>query len=404
MSSLPTYIGALLLVPLAFAVALQILTRAVADYRQEKSLRNTGCGLSKTLFDRKNVRDKGLIIEGQAALDTALQMRTDDTTKIVLNLKRIQADKVNFVNFKFYNCSFDFACRDCDFNSVAFEHCQFIGTTRLLGTLQIKSFNSATFDKCEFSNAHIQKLDRAKFVNCKLDNLSIGTLFHCTFEWSDVSGLVFGRGSVSEAVSFVCCYGLGRITGSPRSVTPDQDDISWPQLDWIDRWLDWDRLRFIGRLPLFAVSYLALLATPVVFYLIAIEHAGVRHARAVLDAVPAAHPLHDAAAVLQSRLIELPLPALSFWLFIGTVYLALGSTAFLASPTRIRHFSYQQWRDEIRGSPVNYLPLAWSRGLFRMLTAILMLIGGGLAGGVVLIKLWQVGTFILRHGGAPHLF
>jgi hypothetical protein len=131
---------------------------------------------------------------------------------------------------------------------------------------------------------------------------------------------------------------------------------------WPERWLDWERLRVVGRLPLFGVSYTVLLLIPIVFYGLALYNDKIDLARAwAAQAVPSPdHPLHRLPPLLLERLHPRPLPSQSLLLLISTVLLAVGSTLYtFFCPSRVKEFSRDQWRDQLGRSLLHYWPLAW---------------------------------------------
>jgi hypothetical protein len=127
---------------------------------------------------------------------------------------------------------------------------------------------------------------------------------------------------------------------------------------------------------------------------------------ALRDAVTAVSlTISETLRQLAEAFPKLPLPGQAFWLLVGTVLLAAGSSVYLVRcPPRVQRFSDVEWRDEIRGSPFHYAPLAFSRPLSRVCVAAALTLGGTLTGLVALWKLWDMGWFVLKHGGVPWPF
>jgi hypothetical protein len=169
---------------------------------------------------------------------------------------------------------------------------------------------------------------------------------------------------------------------------------------WPEHWLDWERLRVVGRLPLFGLSYTALILIPVVFYGLALYNDKIDLVRAwAAQAVTSPdHPLHRLAPLLLERLHPQPLPSLSLLLLASTVLLAVGSSLYtFFCPSRIKEFSRDQWCDQHGHPLLHYWPFAWKHRHLRLACATCYALGGVSALWVLSTKLWHTGLFIWRH-------
>jgi uncharacterized protein YjbI with pentapeptide repeats len=66
------------------------------------------------------------------------------------------------------------------------------------------------------------------------------------------------------------------------TVLLDQGDVRYLETcerQYADRWLDWERLRTVGRLPLFGASYTVLILLPIIFYGLAVYNLHSAHCR-----------------------------------------------------------------------------------------------------------------------------
>src|SRR5689334_21562943 len=90
------------------------------------------------------------------------------------------------------------------------------------------------------------------------------------------------------------CSGLHNILCSIFSRSPQKDQLFDTKLDPINQFMDWDRLNFAGKLPIFSVSTFALLSQPLIIYVIAIYNDVVMATKLSLDKVSLEHPLHAA--------------------------------------------------------------------------------------------------------------
>jgi hypothetical protein len=166
---------------------------------------------------------------------------------------------------------------------------------------------------------------------------------------------------------------------------------------WPEHRLDWERLRVVGRLPLFGASYTALILIPLVLYGQALYNRNIDlvHAWAKEAITSPEHPLHRLAPLILERLHHLPIPRLSFILFVSTILLAVGSTLYtFFCPSRIKEFSRDQWCDQLGHSLLHHWPLAWKRRYIRLTCAACYALGGFGAACVLVWKLWKTGVFI----------
>jgi hypothetical protein len=179
------------------------------------------------------------------------------------------------------------------------------------------------------------------------------------------------------------------------------------QRSWPERLFDWERLRVVGRLPLFGISYTALILIPIVFYGLALYNDKIDLVRAwAAQAVPSPdHPLHWLAPLLLERLHPRPIPRQSLLLLGSTILLAAGSTLYtFFSPSRIKEFSRDQWCDQIGRSLLHYWPLAWKHRYIRLTCAACYALGGVGALWVLGTKVWHTGVFIWKHSTWPGLW
>jgi hypothetical protein len=157
------------------------------------------------------------------------------------------------------------------------------------------------------------------------------------------------------------------------------EDLRHAPLPLIEKIASWERLRTLGRLPLFGVSFSTLVAIPVVLFLIGTynEQVGRLHewVSSHGEQLPpvATLPLEQLAKVLH----RIPIPNLSFWLLISTLLLAIASFLYaLRCPARVKEFSLEGWTNEIRRSALHYLPLSWRERWVRLVVGVCYLVGG----------------------------
>jgi hypothetical protein len=173
---------------------------------------------------------------------------------------------------------------------------------------------------------------------------------------------------------------------------------------WPERLLDWERLKVVGRLPLFGVSYSALILIPIIFYGLALynDQIGLVRAWAEPVATLSDQPLHRLASLVLERLRPRPIPSQSFLLLLSTGLLAVGSTLYtFFCPSRVKEFSRDQWCDQIGRSLLHYWPLAWKHRYIRLACAACYALGGLGAAWVLGTKVGNTALFILQQSTFP---
>jgi hypothetical protein len=176
------------------------------------------------------------------------------------------------------------------------------------------------------------------------------------------------------------------------------------QRPWCERWLDWERLRVVGRLPLFGVSYFGLILIPIIFYGLAFYNDKVTLVRAWAEQalLQPDHNLYRLASLVLARLHPQPIPQQSLLLLVSTVLLAVGSTLYtFFCPSRVKEFSRDQWCDQLERSLVHYWPLAWRHRIIRLICVACYALGGAGALWILGTKVWQVLLFILKYSPSP---
>jgi hypothetical protein len=169
---------------------------------------------------------------------------------------------------------------------------------------------------------------------------------------------------------------------------------------WPERWLDWEHLRVVGRLPLFGASYTALILIPIIFYGHGLYNEQVELVRAWAEQIMAQpdHILHRLASLVLERFRPRPIPQQSFLLLLSTVLLAIGATLYtFFCPSRVKEFSRDQWCDQIGRSLLHYWPFAWKHRRVRLLCALCYALGGAGALWVLATKVWNAACFILKN-------
>jgi hypothetical protein len=185
------------------------------------------------------------------------------------------------------------------------------------------------------------------------------------------------------------------------STRVDQEIRYFPTVvrDWQERWLDWERARLAGQLPLFGASYAGLIAIPIYVYALGIYNEKIEAIRAWLTHIPGDPngTSKATAGVVMAHLHPEPIPESFFILYLSTLCLAIAATIYaLACPSRIKSFSRDHWCDELGKPLIHYWPEAWKTRYLRMCCIALYSIGGGGALYVLLSKLLWVGKVLYK--------
>jgi hypothetical protein len=202
-----------------------------------------------------------------------------------------------------------------------------------------------------------------------------------------------------ETVRFIPVAGI-------QALGSDNDALHFEecQRPWPERIVDWEQVKRAGRLPLFGISYTALILIPLVFYALAFYNDKIELVRAWAEQAVSLpeHPLHRLAPLLQERLHPRPIPRQSFLLLVSTILLAVASTLYtFRCPSRIKEFSRDQWCDQLGRSLLHYWPLAWKHRYLRLVCAACYALGGAGALWVLGTKVWLTALFIWKHSTWP---
>jgi uncharacterized protein YjbI with pentapeptide repeats len=221
---------------------------------------------------------------------------------------------------------------------------------------------------------------------------------------ADLTGARWGEACLARA-NLSLAHGAYHARGLETTQLGEGDARYFETCDrlWPERWLDWERLRVAGRLPLFGISYTALILIPIVFYGLAVYNQQIDQVHTWAEQITASpdSPLSPLASLLK-RLDRRPVPSLSLVLLVSTVLLAAGSTLYtFFCPSRIKEFSRDQWCDQLGRSLLHYWALAWKHRYIRLTCAACYALGGAGALWVLGTKVGQTALFILQYSTFP---
>jgi hypothetical protein len=293
-----------------------------------------------------------------------------------------------------------------DHYRIMYESCTFDGD--LYGERIV--FLECRFYRSGFGSGRLRFID-ALFVRCEL--------IECNFERIEMQGVCFEdcyfyrnnftHGTVFNQVRLIRPRRLEtninlHFVQTAGSLAVLDEDLKLARLPPIEKWASWERLRTLGRLPLFGVSLSTLVAIPVVAFLLGAYNDQVGRlqewASSHADRLP---PI--AASVLEqlaSRLHRIPIPTLTFWLLISTFFLGTASLLYtLFCPARVKEFSLESWTNEIGRSALHYLPLSWRYRWVRVIVGVCYSVGGFGTLLILIVKLINAGKFIVGNTTLP---
>ncbi|NOG69796.1 hypothetical protein [Roseicella sp. DB1501] len=307
--------------------------------------------------------------------------------------------------------------RDQEFNNenlpklygTRFDNCTFKNTS--LPIIDDVIFGDCTFQIVMFGPTLNESsiISNVKFHSCKFKTsfFAVTSIQNCNFHDCSFDDLTIGQSVVLDRSFFMFSKNFHEIKGLER--LEFHDNIIYIRnfdstlvkrtnpLPLILRFGSWARVRSIGALPLFGISFSALVAIPAVMSMIALYNSQV-HRFTEWSKSHALSNQPDAAEALQeiiARLHPLPIPSLTLWLGISTIMLGAASLSYnLFCPDRIKQFTEEQWSNEVRRPLLQYLPFSWRKPYLSAATLFLYVVGGGLSLIILLIKMAHSLAFI----------
>jgi uncharacterized protein YjbI with pentapeptide repeats len=312
---------------------------------------------------------------------------------------------------KIFSCSLEqLLLEEADFSGCDLHQTKFHNSKLICARFIGANLREAGFQHANLSGAILDEaiLDSAILDNVNLQSASLvrASLRHATLSSADlrdanITGAEFYEAYVDSA-NFDKTRGVTRAKNlhTVRFQNPVADVRYFDSADipTLTRTINWERIRFLGRVPLFAASYFTLITIPFLFYFLDIFNRRIDAVLAWASQEVKSEGIYSAVArIMLDHLHRERVPELSSVLLISTILLGIGATIFLACPTRIREFSRDQWRDQLGHSLIHYLPLSWWYRWLCILCLCFYLIGGVGIAWVLASKLWNVFWFIIAN-------
>lgn len=357
-----------------------------------------GAKLEHAIFEKArlantNLKDADLAFANFSAAELQSANLTDayfDKTRFdnALLQSAIISDRADMRNSTFSRSNLN----QCNLRHVSFKGCDLSRARLQIADCSGACFDDANLDEAVFSESDLSEcsLQRSSLKGTSLEaaRLDRANLEGASLIETNVSGASF-----DGVIGLTRCLGLETVrTGAtlPRYLDTAVVPI-------IDRILSWDRLRVVGRLPLFGVSYSALVLMPFLFYLLEMFNSRINQIRRVASSMSPDSASGHLARTLVEHLHTEPVPRLSFVLFVCTIVLATGATIYsILCPARIKEFSKDQWQDQLDRSLILYLPFSWKHRGARLACAACYTVGGGGVLFVLLTKIFGALVYLAR--------
>src|SRR5262249_21889137 len=171
---------------------------------------------------------------------------------ISVNLKGATCVNTNFENAHFKGVSFE----DCNMplvNMMKASCTPRSGFSLIHANMYDAKLQGAVFVDADFTRAILTKA-----------NLQGATLQHSDFSKARMGECEIAGTDFANAWGVATAINLETVrAGHDETRERYFDTVDIP---WLERYLSWERIRWLGRLPLFAASYSALIAIPFLFY------------------------------------------------------------------------------------------------------------------------------------------
>lgn len=235
----------------------------------------------------------------------------------------------------------------------------------------------ATFQNCRFVNTTIEqcKLSCATFITseCQGTKFTDTTIVFCTFNSCNFTDTKI-KGTV-----FSSCRLIHLRFDASHPVLHDHSETA--RTKYI---VHWGHLRFMGQLPLFSASYIALAAGVAVTNLVHYFNRFLDGLERKINAMTLTASGQEKIAFLNGQEVldyRMTVPLSVQLATIASLFLAIGVVTFkTCCPERVREFSETRWVDELARPRLLYLADAWRSLWLAYLSLIFTLIGAGIAG------------------------
>jgi uncharacterized protein YjbI with pentapeptide repeats len=308
-----------------------------------------GANLTRTIFS-PGVDLTNAELDNAAIHDTdfsAVQLRSVSLAGVDLSKAKLTTATIQNANLRGINLS-GHDLTGTTFMSVVLDKADLSKTKLEHAVFQQVQLNEADLSNIERSKA---RFSYAEAKNCRItdSNFFECGFTGCDFRWSDFTGTSFVQCEFEHtnfeysdwrnADFYHATIKDGHLTGVKNAhlaknllrvrasgTTQNFEDCERPR---INKLVDWEQVRIIGRLPFFTVSTTALVLIPLYLYLISIYNAHLSAWKVALESRTQDIPFGTTMQNAFSRLHEVPIPTLSALSLIAAILLLIASSIYI---------------------------------------------------------------------------
>jgi uncharacterized protein YjbI with pentapeptide repeats len=261
--------------------------------------------------------------------------------------------------------------------------------------------NGACLNNAILENANLRdaELRAATLVRA---NLTKADLTRADLTGADIGGACFKYSIINgsdfrEAKRAPSARDLDKSTEAPKNL----EDC---QRKWLGPRFDWESIKAMGQLPLFAISYVAIAIILFVVGLIDLYEKVASNLKLWAESlkIPASLDPFDtltrAAALIADLDGTISVPPLTSVLIVSMVLLAIASSIYaIRCPPRIKSFSADEWCQLQKMPSSHYWAMSWRYPKSRYICGTLYRVGGTLASGYLLVRAWRALCFVCSH-------
>ena len=377
-----------------------------------------GCDLSDVTFDGVDLSETRFEASGNP------KFVMTDLTRAVFRRARLQTatfESVSLSETKFEGCTF--FTPDENKRSVSFGACTGSKTQFRDSDLRRSQFSRTELSCAQFEGANLSDsvIGQSTFKACDFRGASLGgpnmfieeTRFvgGCAFRGATFSGAIFRKVDLQECdfrrasfdrtsfekgveVDYAVFSGARGMHGRYGPRLEDIRGAERARYSFKGDICSWSRVRTVGTIRLFSVSYLAIIL--IWLYVRAVEWFN-----AQLVAFQAEHELAAQFPIL-SQLKPLPIPSDLVYLLSAIILLAVGATTYTFwCPSIITENTETRWKNELNREVFEYRIHAWRFPLVRWISGLCYIVGGSWVVLQLSVKVWHVLKFLFGEGGVP---
>lgn len=288
-----------------------------------------------------------------------------------------------------------------NFESGTFQNCSFRGASLASAKFSHSQFSKGDFRGAILSSSSISRTDfgASRFSGASFRAASVDWACMCGADISDAdflsTKLRLGKQPLGQNRPILGVFDARQLDRSIVDATEYHIPLEYA-LEKPAR-MPWDRIRRIGRLPIFAASTGLLIGVPLFNWLLYQFDRSLRSFEASMKDL--AESSDDAMSGLAGAVVEhihfVPIPSQMAWAFFGTLALFIASLLYqLACPTRVQQYTRDQWVDELGNSMFHYDLHAFSRPILRRTCFSFYVLGTFIMTPVILKKFWSTLSII----------